>query len=92
MYDSEKVRRGRVGCGGQRRLLVFCFKEQFLVGMSHMIDKLLINKGLGYRNEEEQTNRVRPGTVRSKAVNEVLLGGIRKSGGNTRRRPLKMKR
>ena len=30
-----------------------------------MIDKLLINKGLGYRNEEEQDNKVRPGPVRS---------------------------
>lgn len=30
-----------------------------------MIDKLLINKGLSYRNEEEQANKVRPGNVRS---------------------------
>ena len=30
-----------------------------------MIDRLLINKGLGYRNEEEQANKVRPGPVRS---------------------------
>lgn len=57
-----------------------------------MIDKLLINKGLGYRNEEEQANRVRPGTVRSCCEWGPPWRDQEKVAGNTRRRPLKMKR
>ena len=65
LYDNEKVRKGRVGCGDQRDFWCSISKNSSWLGCGHMIDRLLINKGLGYRNEEEQANKVRPGPVRS---------------------------